>query len=420
VLSAPEWSFDLSDSPDPVDAGDGITYTILYENTGSDEALAVSIVDTIPAHTNYLSNTGGGVFDGQRVIWSLGTLAAGASGSVTLTVEVHWPLLNGTNIDNSAHITCQQGAVADAAEITQVSPDLSPPSAVTDLMSTMSANELHLNWSSVLTDIHGEPEALEGYIIYRDIVPYFTPSPAGSLATITDTFFVDTGSRAGDPGVNSYYLIQGIDYAGNISSNSNRCGEIDFRLPHGSPGYTMISNSLDDGVTSLTAELGANVPHCTAVKIWDAAERAYVSRAFKVDDTWYGSAAVISGYPYYLFVGASPESVWTLTGSVPADPSFELVAPTGNDYNTITLPLSSDIVLARDLGASIPHCTAVKEWDEQTQGYVSIAFKVGPNWFGSNPVQRGQPYYVNVTDDGTWPASKADGSKSVWKHRRGS
>jgi hypothetical protein len=337
-----------------------------------------------------------------------------------MTVEVNWPLLNGTDIDNSAHITCQQGAVAADDEITQVSPDLSPPSAVTDLMSTMSGMELHLNWTSVLTDIYGEPEAMEGYIIYRDTVPYFSPSAAGSLTTTTDTFFVDAGSRAGDPGANSFYLIQGIDHAGNISSNSNRVGEIDYRLPYDNPGYTMISSSLDDGTTSLAAELGEKVPNCTAVKVWDASERAYVSRAFKVDDTWYGSAAVISGYPYYLFVGTSPDSTWTLTGQVPADPSFELAAPTGNDYNTITLPLSSDIALAQELGASIPHCTAVKKWDEQTQGYVAIAFKVGPNWYGSSAVHRGHPYYVNVTDNGTWPTSKANGMKSALKHGRGS
>jgi uncharacterized repeat protein (TIGR01451 family) len=407
VRSAPQWSFSLSDSPDAVEAGEYLTYTIYYQNTGSDGASGVTITDTIPQYTTYSSNTGGGQYDGQRVVWATGTVSAGASGSVTLTVLVDWPLLNGTDIDNRASIDSDQGAAAFDDETTSVSPDLSPPSAATDLLSTMEGGQLQLNWSSIVTDIYGQADVMQGYLIYRDDTPFFAPTPSESLDMVTDTFFVDGGSRVGDSGSNSFYLIRGMDYTGNVGINSNRVGEIDYRLPCGSSGYTMISNSLDDGTTVLANQLGARVPCCTAVKEWDAAQRAYVSKAFKVDDTWYGSAAVSSGYPYHLFISASPDSLWTLTGRVPADPVFQLVAPTGNDYNTITLPLSSDIALARDLGATIPHCTAVKKWNECTQGYVSLAFKVGQTWYGTGSVQRGYPYYVNVTSGSTWPAEKA-------------
>jgi uncharacterized repeat protein (TIGR01451 family) len=406
VRSEPQWSLDLSDSPDPVNAGDPLTFTILYHNTGTDAATGVTIVDTIPAYASYWSHTGGGTYDGHRVIWTIGTVAAGISGSVTLTVLVDWPLSNGTVIDNRTHVTCDQEVTAEDEETTTVSPDLDPPAAVTDLMSSMEGFDLSLNWSSIATDIYGEAEAVQGYIIYRDEMPMFTPTSAESIAMVSDSFFVDGGSRAGDAGANSFYLIRGVDFAGNLGVNSNRAGEIDFQLPTNGPGYMMMSNSLDDGATTLASQLGARVPNCTAVKEWDASTRAYISDAFKVNDTWYGLETVTSGYPYYLFIGSSGDSIWTLTGQVPADPSFQLVAPTGNDYNTITLPLSSGISLARDLGASIPHCTAVKEWDERTQGYVSLAFKVGESWFGTGFVQRGHPYYVNVTAGSTWPTAK--------------
>jgi uncharacterized repeat protein (TIGR01451 family) len=407
VRSAPEWSFDLTDSPDPVDAGDPLTFTISYENTGTDAAAGVAIVDSIPAHTSYHSHTGSGVYDDHRVTWTIGTVSAGASGSVTLTVLVDWPLVNGTVINNRAHINCTQEVAAEDDASTIVSPDLDPPAAATDLMTWMQGTDLHLQWSSIVTDIFGQDESIQGYIIYRDETPMFTPTSTESIAMVSDTFFVDDGSRAGDAAANSFYLLRGVDFAGNQGNNSNRAGEIDFRLPIGSSGYIMMSNSLDDGTTTLAHQLGARVSNCTAVKEWDASSRAYVSRAFKVDDTWYGSGTVTSGYPYYLFINSSPDSLWTLTGRVPADPTFELVAPTGNDYNTITLPLTSDITLARNLGATIPHCTAVKEWDEQTQGYVSLAFKVGGSWYGSGSVQRGHPYYVNVTAGSSWPTPKA-------------
>jgi len=407
VRSAPQWSFDLSDSPDPAEAGEPLTYTIQYTNIGTDAAAGVTITDSIPAHTSYWSQTGGGSYDGHRVTWTIGSVEAGGSGSVSLTVMVDWPLLNGTSIEHHSDLSCSQGIPAQGDETTTVSPDLDPPSSATDLMSSMESFDILLNWSAIETDIYGGPEAIQGYIIYRNEVPFFAPTSVESIAMVTDTFFVDSSSRAGDAGINSFYLIRGVDFTGNVGTNSNRAGEIDFELPGSGSGYMMMSNSLDDGATALASELGARVPNCSAVKEWDASARAYVSKAFKVNDTWYGSSSVSSGYPYYLFIGAFSDSLWTLTGRVPADPSFDLVAPTGNDYNTITLPLSSSIGLARDLGASIPYCTAVKEWDEHTQGYISLAFKVGSTWFGGGSVLRGHPYYVNVTDAGTWPATKS-------------
>ncbi len=417
VQAAPAWTFGLSDSPDPTDAGDFLTYTISYQNAGSDQATGVTIVDTIPAHTAYSSNTGGGSYDGQRVTWSPGSLSAGSSGSVTLTVLIDWPLPNGTYIENAAHITCDQGVEASGSQNTQVNPDTFPPDPVFDLIAASMGDEVHLSWSPTLLDIYGNPEAVDSYIVYRNEIPYFAPTSTDSLVIVSDTLLVDGGGEAGSPGGSVFYVLRGVDHTGNISDNSNRAGKLDYSLPYASAGYTMISLSLDDGVTTLARELGAKVPNCSAVKVWDAGERGYASRAFKVDDTWYGSESITLGYPYYLFISSPGDSVWTLAGQVPADPNFDLLAPTGNDYNTITLPLSSNITLAKDLGADIPYCTAVKQWDEKNQGYVSIAFKVGETWYGDTIVKRGSPYYVNVTQNSTWPSAKKDLVRTTVHHR---
>jgi uncharacterized repeat protein (TIGR01451 family) len=413
VESAPAWNFNILDSPDPVNAGDFLAYTILYGNTGSDQATGVTIVDTIPANSSYFSNTGGGSFDGQRVIWTLGSVPAESQDSVTLTVTVDWPLPNGTQIEDAAHIDCDQGIEAASGQTTTVSPDLISPNPVTDLTTSRDGDEVHLSWSPIITDIHGDPEAMDGYIVYRNEAPYFAPTSLDSIGVVSDTFFNDDESGAGETEVNTFYALQGVDHAGNISAPSNRAGEIDYSLPSAGAGYAMISLSLDDGVTALATELGAKVSNCTAVKVWDAAEHGYISRAFKVDDTWYGSATVSLGYPYYLFIGSPAESTWILCGRVPPDPIFQLLAPTGNDYNTITLPLSSDIVKAKDLGAAIPSCTAVKRWDEEAQGYVSIAFKIDETWFGEAPVKRGYPYYVNVTENTLWPSGQKAGATAL-------
>jgi len=91
----------LTDSPDPVAAGGNVTYTLSYANTGDQEATNVILSDGVPANTSFVSSTGGGTLASGVVTWRLGILAAGASGSVQMTVRVASPLTNGTVINNS-------------------------------------------------------------------------------------------------------------------------------------------------------------------------------------------------------------------------------------------------------------------------------------------------------------------------------
>src|SRR5438093_1588111 len=58
--------------------------------------------DTVPANTTFVSATDGGTLASGVVTWSVGNLAAGASGSVQMVVRVASPLANGTLINNSS------------------------------------------------------------------------------------------------------------------------------------------------------------------------------------------------------------------------------------------------------------------------------------------------------------------------------
>src|SRR5207247_232619 len=51
----------------------------------------------------FVSATGGGTLSAGVVTWSIGALAAGGSGSVTLTVRVNSPLANGTVITDGTY-----------------------------------------------------------------------------------------------------------------------------------------------------------------------------------------------------------------------------------------------------------------------------------------------------------------------------
>src|SRR2546425_1235308 len=101
VSSAPLLSVSKTDSPDPVAAGGNLTYALSYSNTGNANATGVVLTDTVPANATFVSATAGGAFASGVVTWSVGNLAAGASGSVQMVVRVASPLANGTLINNS-------------------------------------------------------------------------------------------------------------------------------------------------------------------------------------------------------------------------------------------------------------------------------------------------------------------------------
>jgi len=99
----PTLTISKSDSPDPVNTGYNLTYTLSYHNTGAADATGVTISDTIPTHTTFYSATNGGSLSGSVVTWSIGTVAAGGSGSVQLIVTVDCPLINNTVITNGTY-----------------------------------------------------------------------------------------------------------------------------------------------------------------------------------------------------------------------------------------------------------------------------------------------------------------------------
>ena len=114
-----------SDSPDPVEAGNRITYTIAYSNTGPSMAADVVITDTIPLSTTFVSASGGGSESGQApavVTWNIGTVLPGASGSVAMVVETTIPLPSGTVITNTAHgVAANAPSAADTTTTTVTS-----------------------------------------------------------------------------------------------------------------------------------------------------------------------------------------------------------------------------------------------------------------------------------------------------------
>jgi uncharacterized repeat protein (TIGR01451 family) len=83
---AADLSLGKADAPDPVGRGDALTYTLVATNNGPNAAPDARLFDTLPADVTFVSASAGCVHSDGQVDCALGTLASGASATVTITV----------------------------------------------------------------------------------------------------------------------------------------------------------------------------------------------------------------------------------------------------------------------------------------------------------------------------------------------
>ncbi len=122
VTAAVELQVDKMATPDPVDAGGDLTYTIDWTVAGNAYAHGVIIVDTLPSDVTFVSATDGGVYNAANhtVTWSLGEVTPVASDSYQVTVKVATPLYNGTQLVNQVVISDAAGNTDDASFVSTV------------------------------------------------------------------------------------------------------------------------------------------------------------------------------------------------------------------------------------------------------------------------------------------------------------
>lgn len=131
VQSSPALGLALSDSPDPVLSGDPVTYTLTYSNTGGDIANGVTVSVTYPPQLSFDSAVPP-PDGGTNNVWTIGTLAAGASGVISIVADAVAP--NGSqatltsvasdSLSNSA--TAQEVTVIDQIPALQVGISATP------------------------------------------------------------------------------------------------------------------------------------------------------------------------------------------------------------------------------------------------------------------------------------------------------
>jgi uncharacterized repeat protein (TIGR01451 family) len=112
--------------------GNTHTYTVTYQNTGTVTLNNVVITDSLAVgfDTDNLVISGGGTYNSStRVItWNIGTLASGASGSLTVAFKLNDPFDGLSPVTNRARLVADQlpsGVLSNIVTNSVVGPDLS-------------------------------------------------------------------------------------------------------------------------------------------------------------------------------------------------------------------------------------------------------------------------------------------------------
>lgn len=104
AASAPAFTLAKTASATQVAPGANVTWTLSYANTGNESATGVTLSDPMPAGFSYVSCTGGCTLVGGVPTWTIGAVAAGASGTVTVTATAATPFTAFNPATNTASL----------------------------------------------------------------------------------------------------------------------------------------------------------------------------------------------------------------------------------------------------------------------------------------------------------------------------
>ena len=191
VAASADLSVTKVDTPDPVTAGNDITYTITVTNAGPSDAASVVLSDTLPVGATYVSHSAPGGWlctnpspgSGGTVSCSIATLPPG-SAVFTLVVAVGTGVTNGTVITNMATAS---SATSDPNPGNETGTAMTTVQASADLMVTKSDSP--------------DPVAAGQNLTYTINFTNNGPNPATSVvmtdAVPGNTTFVSTTTPAG-------------------------------------------------------------------------------------------------------------------------------------------------------------------------------------------------------------------------------
>jgi uncharacterized repeat protein (TIGR01451 family) len=165
VASEADLSIDKESNPDPVIAGNILTYTLDVTNIGPSEAENVVLDDDLPDQVSYLSGSPGCSEDGGTVSCDLGNLDPTAMSQATIIVQV----------DSSTHLP-----LINQASVYSDTPDPIPANNITTETTQVDTS------ADLAIDIIDEPDPAHpgGTLTYTLMITNFGPSDAANLGVV--------------------------------------------------------------------------------------------------------------------------------------------------------------------------------------------------------------------------------------------
>ena len=155
LAAAPDLRITQSDGLAVAAPGMTSTYSIAVTNAGPQDASGVTIDDTIPPGTSLASADdpgSAGTFAAGHVVWDIGTLAAGGTRTVTLTVRVDSPAIAGLDdLVNAVAVADDGLSGSDTTPADNTATDTDALDAAPDLVVTMTDEVLVVRAGDIVT-----------------------------------------------------------------------------------------------------------------------------------------------------------------------------------------------------------------------------------------------------------------------------
>lgn len=319
-------SIALSDAPDPVVAGQNLTYTLQIANLGPNAATGVVTSDTLPANVTFVSansTRGSATQIGGVVSANIGDLAVGASATVTIVVR---PNAAGILSNTATVRAATPDPVAANNTATQTTTVLAPPAPPTPVVPTISIADVTVNEGNA-----GATNAV------------FTVSLSRATTASVAVSFATKNVSATAPG----------DYAAQTGKLTFAPGETRKNISVVVNGDTVFEPN-EGFFVNLTNPIGATLARAQATGIITNDDAAPVIPAFSINDVRRaeGNAGLVT-FNFIVTISSNPNATATIrfatangTATAPTDYAAQsgtlTFVPNGTRAQTISVVANGD------------------------------------------------------------------------------